>query len=336
VEESSFILPSRPAPTLRPLPILAVLLAISEIAANFLPEAQATRSLRFRVREMVTLPAPGLQIMGDSVAAGLPAAVIETPIRSRGLPVSNYALQGTSPLFAEYVLQRQIAAGRIPKAIIYAPHAANLGAPMLDRFLGRFARPDEALDLLRHGAPPSDWLFGELCKVSYTLRYREELHATLVEGRTDFFHSWYSPVRSVELSRIPQSLPEPRPSRPFSSADISPILARPLSIAPVVRASIDRFCDLAASRQVRIFWVSMPMPSSVASPENPGKRIYADYLKELAQRHPNVTLLYPQIDVLPDSDFTDPWHMTDRTAWLFAQTIGDILAARFAESPEIQ
>ena len=107
-------------------------------------------TLRARLREIVTRAAAPVQIMGDSVSAGIKASVVAEQLGKPATTVSNYSLPGTSPLFAQATLQRQLAAGKAPRVIVYAPHPAHLGAPMVERYLGRFATAGEAWDFAKH------------------------------------------------------------------------------------------------------------------------------------------------------------------------------------------
>ncbi len=323
---NSSTLPSKRSATLRTVAISLGAVVVIEALLHLLPEGQMTNTVRFRLAEIATLPAPDVQVMGDSAAARLPASVIEAQLESRATSVANYALNGTSPYFTPFVLERQIASGRAPKAILYAPHPATLASPMLDRFFGRFATVQEAKFALQQGVPVSDAIFGALGKASYTLRYREELHEVVTAGRFDFFRTARQPVPSVQLSRAVRLLPIPDPPRAWRASELSPQLTRPLFVHPLNAAAIEQFCRLAASQDIRIYWVSLPLPQVLDPEGSTAEREYRAFLDGLAASHPNVTLLHPQIDVLPDGNFRDPWHLSEYAAWQFAQKIGQEFA----------
>src|SRR4030095_16157396 len=92
--------------------------------------------------------------------------------------------------FSCLLLQRQSAAGKAPKLIVFAPHPFTWGDPFMDRFLGRFATVPESLSLLRDGVQFDDWVYGTGCRMSYTLRYREELYKLVTQGDMSFPDSW--------------------------------------------------------------------------------------------------------------------------------------------------
>src|SRR4051812_1184853 len=128
---------------LKPLWITLCALIVIEGALHFAPPGYMVNTLHARMHEIVTLDPAPVQIMGDSVSAGIKASVVAEQLDKPAETVSNYSLPGTSPLFAYATLQRQLAAGQTPRVIVYAPHPAHLGAPMSERFLGRFATASE-------------------------------------------------------------------------------------------------------------------------------------------------------------------------------------------------
>ena len=172
--------------SIRALWLLPIAMLLVECAFRLMPQGFMRRTIDERMKEIVTLPVPRLQIMGDSVTAGINAANLA---QTAGMPVDevgNYSLPGTSPVFAYYALKRELATGRTPGRILYAPHPSNLETPMIDRFVGRFGTPQECVGLLFHGVSPPDWLFGLACRMSVAMRDREEFRAALTEGNFGF------------------------------------------------------------------------------------------------------------------------------------------------------
>jgi hypothetical protein len=322
--------PGQSHPTsLKPLLWLPVAVLLVEAALHLLPAGFMVRSVRARMAEILSLPAPRVQIMGDSVSAAINSANLA---EAAGLPVDdvdNYSLPGTSPVFAYYALQRELAGGRKPEVILFAPHPANLETPMIDRFIGRFGTARECVDLLGHGVSLSDWLFGAACRVSIAMRYREEFRAAITEGNFGFFTTLRTPVTSVLASR--SKITGPVAAGPASAASDFPAqLSAEFVLDPVNATYIDLFCDLAAANGIQVKWVTVP----VAAPFNEramgggaGAR-YEAFLQGLTQRHPNVTLLHPQIEVYPDDDFADPWHLNQNGTWRFSTELGAALKGR--------
>ena len=138
------------ATSVKPLLLLPIAVVLVEVALRFMSGGFMVRTLHGRMAEIVSLPAPRVQIMGDSVSAAINSANLA---EAAGLPVAavdNYSLPGTSPVFAYYALRRELAAGRTPEEILYAPHPANLETPMIDRFIGRFGTLEECGELIPH------------------------------------------------------------------------------------------------------------------------------------------------------------------------------------------
>jgi len=324
----------------RPFRLGPIWLALGALCAiegvlSFAPSGYMVNTLRARLTEIVTREAAPIQIMGDSVSAGIRASVISEQLESPSTTVSNYSLPGTSPLFAYCTLQRQLAAGKIPRVIIYAPHPAHLGAPMVERFLGRFATAREAWEFAQH-ARIGDTLFGALTRVSYTLRYREELYGVLTQGDSEFFRTMKKPVDSVAASQqeFPEP-PEPSAREAFRAEDLPPMLFKPFMAQRDNARYIDAFCDLADAHGIIVLWVTVPcIPAFQERWANgPDQAAYYAYLDGLAQRHLNLAILHREIEAWPDRYFGDARHLNRPGAWKFSQHLGVELAAWLKAHP---
>ncbi len=314
MENDSSISPSkktkRPV-SLRALWLLPIGILLVEAVLRLMPDGFLVRTLQLRMREIVTLPAPRVQIMGDSVTEGIIAANLAKALDLPVDQVGNYCLPGTSPMFAYFTLQRELAARRTPGRILFAPHPANLEEPMVDRFMGRFATTPESLDILRHGVTPPVWLFGEACRLSIAMRNREEMRLAVTQGDLDFFQTLHKPAVSVLNSRIPVIQPLPGAPLAVSPADFPAQLSAKFSVDAVNAAYIDAFCDLAASHGIPVSWVTVPVIGlfKERAMAGGGEAAYQAYLDGLVARHPNVTLLHRQLEVYPNTCFFDPWHL---------------------------
>lgn len=315
-------------PRIWPIPLTLGLFVLIEVLLTLLlPEGLMTNTLHKHLDEIVTLPAAPIQIMGDSVSAALNAAVIAETAQLPEKSVSNYSLPGTSPLFAYFVLKRQIAAGKVPNTIIYAPHPANLGSPMVDRFLGRYVNGSEFLEFARAGVPLSELLFGAACRFSYTVRYREEMQTVVTQGKLDFFQTMSMPVKSVVDAQV---RPEPIPQRPtsgihqFTEENLPPQLRQVFTVDEINAHFIDRFCQLAREHGIEILWVSMPGPRVLddTKQDRVQREKYYEFLAKLEEKHPNIHLLYPEVDIAPDEQFADVWHLNKYGAYLFSNKLG--------------
>ena len=312
--------------SIKPLLLLPIAVLLVEIALRFMPAGFMVRTLQGRMAEIDSLPAPRVQIMGDSVSAAINSANVA---EAAGLPVDevdNYSLPGTSPVFAYYALKRELAAGRKPEMILYAPHPANLETPMIDRFIGRFGTARECGDLFAHGVTPADWIFGAACRLSIAMRYREEFRAAITEGNFGFFTTLRTPVSSVLASRakITASAGEKGTSM---GSDFPAQLSTRFFVDSVNATYIDLFCDLAAANGIQVKWVTMPVtgPFNEKAMGGGAGAEYEAYLAGLAARHSNVSLLHPELEVYPDDEFADPWHLNQNGALRFSAELGAAL-----------
>lgn len=325
-------------PPLTSLWLFLVGFLVIESILRLLPEGAMTRTLRHRTEELLYLPATQIQFMGDSATNAIRVGQIEQYL---GLPheISNYALPGTTPLFSYFVLQRQIAAGRIPKLIVFAPHPFTWGDSFMDRFLGRFATPWESASMLREGVGLDDWIYGSLCRMSFTLRYREELYMMFTQGDTAFFESWFQQIVSVQNTRAKIEDVEKEPEEPLKSVlnphNLPPILSRPITIHPYNEIYLHKFCELAAKHNIRIVWLTLPIPELLAKriPEEERTAVYNAFVARMNARHPNLFPLSPSISVYPDTHYRDYWHLNAYGAMVFSKRTGEQLAAWLKEHP---
>jgi hypothetical protein len=324
VEKNSSTSHSReegPSPRKRPVStralwLLPIGILIVEASLRLMPGGLMERTVHARMSEIESMPAPRVQIMGDSVTAGLNAANIE---EAAGLPagsVVNYSLPGTSPMFAYFTLQRELAAGRVPKLILFAPHPATLETPMIDRFIGRFCTAEESWQLLTHGASLPDWLFGAACRASMAMRDREEIRLAVTQGNLGFFQTLRTPAILVAQKAIVAPPLPPAPAA-ISEADFPAQLSAPFFVDPVNAAYIDRFCDLAESRGIPVAWITVPVIGLFKDRAmgGGGEAKFQSYLDGLAARHRNVTLLHRDLEVYPNDWFSDPWHLNRYGSW---------------------
>jgi hypothetical protein len=314
-------------PALTALWLFVIGVLVIELSLRIMPEGFMTRNVQHRAEEVRYLPPADIQLMGDSATSAVSAALIERYV-GQGHQVSNYALPGTSPLFNYFVLRRQITEKKAPKLIVLAPHPFTWGEPFLDRFMARFATPEEGARFLRDGVKPSDWFYGTLCRLSYTLRYREELYMALTVGDTRFFKTLETPVFSVQNTRAKISVSERTPDEPttakFSKGHLPPVFRAPISIHPYNEMYLDKFCALAAANGITILWANLPLPSMLSRefPNTERTRAYQTFIESKLAQHPNLHLLSAKITEYPDQYYQDPWHLNAYGAHTFSQTVG--------------
>ena len=330
---SKEIAPGKPATSVKALWLLPLGILLLESGLRLMPVGFMVRTLQVRMAEVVTLPAPRVQIMGDSVTERINAAGVE---EAAGLPdgtVANYSLPGTSPVFAYYELRRELATGRVPGRIIMAPHPANLEVAMIDRFIGRFGTMKEDLDLFGHGVTAPEWLFGGLCRASVAMRYREEFRLAVTQGNFGFFETLNYGGVSVMSSRLKIAAPPEPPRAPAVSREDFPAqLSARFFVDGVNARYIDALCGLAGARGIEVDWVTVPVIGlfKERAMAQGGESKYQGYLDDLAARHSNVRLVHRELEVYPDNCFSDAWHLNPYGAWKFSRELGAASAGRHA------
>ncbi len=340
METNSSTLHSEPAtePNLTPLWLFIIGVLVIESLLRIMPEGFMTRTVQHRAEEIRYLPPADIQLMGDSATSSLRVALLERFI-GEGHQVSNYALPGTTPLFNYFVLRRQITEKKAPKLIVLAPHPFTWGDPFLDRFMARFATPEESARFLRDGVKFGDWLYGTLCRLSYSLRYREELYKFITVGDTLFFKNLEIPVSSVQNTRAKISMEEHQPPEPvgalLTKTNVPPLLRAPIFIHPYNELYLDKLCTLAAANNIKIVWMTLPLPEMLRRdfPNPERMRAYQDFVARKKALHPNLFTLSVAIPELPDSHYQDPWHFNSYGAWMFSQSAGKQLADWIREHP---
>lgn len=321
-----------PAETrLTPLWLFVVAVLLIETAMRVMPEGFMTRTVQHRAEEIRYLPPADVQLMGDSATSGIRAGLLERFI-GQDYQVSNYALPGTSPLFNYFVLRRQIAAGKAPRVIVLAPHPFVWSDPLLDRFLSRFATPAESVQLLRDGVNLDHWLYGTLCRFSYTLRYREEFYSAITTGNLTFFRQLESSITSVQNTRAKIGATEPQPPLPGKSildaGIVPPVLSAPIAIHSYNELYIEKFFELAEANGIRVIWLSLPVPELLLDKPDRAERtaVFSAFLNRMMAKHKNLSAISTAVPTMPDSYFMDAWHLNSYGAWAFSQMAGEELA----------
>lgn len=296
-----------------------------------------TRTMQHRIEEMRYLDAADVQLMGDSATTGFRAQLIQSAIGGT-TSVKNYAIPGASPLFAYFILQRQIAEGKIPKVIVLAPNPFMWSNSFVDRYLARLATPHESGELLFSEVSFTDWVYGTLCRMSYTLRYRDELYKTVTGGDTGFFKTLTTPILSVQLTRANTLLdteePQPPAKSVISKSTAPPVFRTPIKLHPYNQIYVDKLCALAARHGIKVISVTLAIPEMIRR-DFPAENRFDEYnrfLTAMAEKHPNFSRLDTGVYEMPDVAFLDPWHYNSFGIWKFSKLLGESLS----KSPQIK
>jgi hypothetical protein len=281
---------------LKAILLFAALVVMVETSLSFLPQNSLIQS--FRDSRVSPGPTPDVQVMGDSVAQGGIIAEQLAQALPDGKIVHNRAIAATGPEFPYFILQRQIAAGKIPKVLICAPSPHTFASLRIPSLVGAFCEWREIMEVARTGQQPFEIIYGVLCKLSYTLRHREEM----ADFPKEKIHSMYR--------------------KPFSVQKFNAIL-------------FEKFLTLAQVHQIKVYWATMPA-LSVVQESRQQFGFEADYEHFLDKLHYQygVEFLQKEFLIFNDVEFKDYTHLNQAGAEHFTRMLGGKLAA--AENKSVQ
>jgi hypothetical protein len=217
--------------------------------------------------------APDIQILGDSVVLrGLLASALGTD----SVYVRNDAVWSSRPPTTYYLLKRQFADGRIPKAIILAHVPMSFDDPFTARLAGTFAQWRELPEVY---ALASDWteaLYGTLARLSYMLMHRAEFRQLLVYGNYEFFVTRastgpvYRTVDDLEMleSYFGSPVPETARGDEVEEAHVRDSLRR-FEVIDEVDTYFRKILALARQHDVKVYWMTMPVSDKIAEVRQP-------------------------------------------------------------------
>jgi len=286
-----------------PILLAVALVAVLETGFSFLPQNKLVKSLRSKDYGQDGAAAD-VEIMGDSVAAGGLLAGGFAGALPSGATISNLAMSATGPEFPYFLLKRQIAAGKAPKAIVYAPSPHTFASLRVGLLVSGYCTWPEAGEVALAGIHTCDVVYGAMCKVSRTLRYREEL-AVFVKG---------DPAKAAE-----KSLEELRKRSPqkqqFPPEMLPQMYKKGFAWDPFNLYFCKKFLSLAREHHIHIYWVTMPELPVVAESRKRldfDKEYYA-FLDKVAKDY-GVTLFQKEFVVYADEEFRDYSHLNEHGA----------------------
>jgi hypothetical protein len=236
---------------------------VLEIVCNiFLPTSNLEIQFSDLRERVVTYPAPNIQIMGDSVAAG---GILASLFKDDNLSIRNDAVAGGGPAFSYLLLKSEIKAGKIPKTIIVAhsPHTfSGIRTPVL---LGRFAHWSELPGLLMEDdIQLSDFMYALLTRFSYILSYRTQIK-NLLRGNSAFFVNTESkdPSEQERLNEYNNAVIKGTYSPKPLNQGIWPMYKEQFIVSPLNDEYFSALLDLANQYNIEVFWVTMPVTERV-------------------------------------------------------------------------
>jgi hypothetical protein len=293
----------------------------------WLPESGMENEFQAISKLAETAPAPTIEIMGDSVAAG---GVLTTLLTQDSNTIGNYAVTGSGPAFSYFLLKRELAAGHAPAyvLIVHSPHTfSGVRFPVL---VGSFARWSELPELFWNSDDGSAFLYGLLARLSYILTYRDQFKLLLTEGNYQFFLD-----RPVPRAPETQRLAEYRALEKTNAFKANPLpdeiwdmYKEPFRVSRLNDRFFRKMLQMAKANGIKVFWVSLPETRRVFDYR---KKIgyTEDQFRYLDQFYATGELKFLQRDILVYEDdlFDDLSHLNMRGAIRFSSHLSRIWPA---------
>jgi len=305
--------------------VLAVLVIEAGLAS--LPQNSLINSLR---APHVPAKPPDWQIMGDSVAGwGILSEQLATGLAPE-TNVVNLALAGSGPEFSYFILKRELAAGIAPKAIIYAPSPHTFGTKRIGLLVGAYATWPEIAEIAAIGIEPFEVFYGVICKLSYSLKHREQL-AELLKGR-----------------RIPQDFELPSSKKlvstttnhndnPFPAENLHVMYRKGFETNTFNLHFFEAFLHLSKRQHIPIYWANMPVLPVVqqARVKYDFENTYQHFLKKYDHKG-LITPVITYFPVYPSSDFKDYTHLNNAGAEKYTGLLIIEMNKKAPEKPNIE
>ncbi len=296
--------------------LFAVLVVVIETTLALLPSHTLVTAIGD-----IGLPkkSPDWQVMGDSVAQGGIVAPQLAAALGEGVEVHNLAIAATGPEFPYFLLKRELTAGVQPKAILYSPSPHTFGTRRIALLVGAYATWPEIAEIARAGIEPFEVLYGVGCKLSYSLRHREQL-SELLKGRS----APEGIVAAVEKSGV-----SPNPAGRFPAKNLHPMFKKPFTQNAFNRFFFRKFLSEAGAHKIPVYWVSVPVLEVIRDARKP-LHFEEDYQRFLAgvREEFGVRLLIPASIVMQPQEFKDYSHLNAHGAAAFTATVGGAIGTQ--------
>ncbi len=316
--------------------LACAIFAVAELALTVLLPNPARAELQ-RYRQRVAEAPAGVQFMGDSaVGEGVSCEQLNRLVSMPDAPFVMLAAHGTGPVFAYYALKRELAAGTVPKAVVYAPSPHTFASSRLPKFVACYASPGEILEVACHTREFSEITYGLLCRASYSLRYREEL-GEFIRSRDRSALARLRGSRGRSAAARPDPAAEaPQPgTRTFTAGDLSPATyGKPFAALPMNDWAVRGLLRLAAEHHIPVVWAMMPVPKAVAE-----SRLPFDFAARYCAYTAGVETATPGLEyanhmqeppLYADCCFRDPTHLNGYGRAKFTDALAETLPPALA------
>lgn len=315
-----------------PRPLLGILLFVVAVVvietafAIALPEHFLWRRMNQVLDQVVTEPAPAVQIMGDSTAVYGYDMETMNGTNAASLVYRQNAVAGTGPVYAYFFLKRQLASGRKPGAIVYSTATHTFGSSRIPLYVSRCLNFREIVDVLAAGAKITEVTSGFLNGSLYSLRHREHLRNLLKARDRKVLSEFWAPADE----RLPVPENPPGPTTVVESYDELRLIYRsPFYVNKLNRVYVERFLQLAKDEGIQVYWVTMPVHDAIYQSREK-LQFYQDYGSLLESFEHRFGIIVPDgsVPVMNATNFFDDTHLNEHGAKIFtrrmAQTLKDV------------
>ncbi len=290
--------------------------------------------------------AAGAEILcfGDSlIKTGIVPAAIEARLDQTAY---NLAALGVPSPGSYFLLNRALAAGARPRAIIYDANESLLWLTSPRECVTAWADligPADALELARDDGDPGFFGLYLVHHLIPSVRLRHDLRRAIgdiLAGRAPTMEIPYPRVvdRQHAANRgailyqpmHPKDGPDHRPGGALGPDEAPSWYTGGWTARPSNLLYVDKFLALAASRGIPVFLLVAPIhPGVLAERERRGLHVaYDAFLRDLLDRHPHVVVVDGRHAGFGHGAFVDACHLQIEGALALSQGLADVIAAR--------
>lgn len=314
------------------LGVLALLFIVMECVLHSLPGPLPARSIRRTFQDMESLPAPEIQIYGESVTSGAVNDWVLADALGMDLSqIRNDSVTSTSAFFAYLQMKRQIEKGRVPPVLILGYVSRSYTVPMVPKLMSHVASASDIAEISLDFRPPLETVLQGLAgKVSCLYRYRTEYNDLLKQGFGKKGLATYSLPTVGILERqenLPRSLDAASSGQDAAqAAAMMRFYDLQFAPPPEMQRSLKSLFQLARQHHIRVLLLSMPKPEELfAAHEKSGfNREYDQFMNGFVNEGAAEWLIREQ-QALPATDFMDGVHLTRAAGFKFSQQVASRL-----------
>lgn len=274
-----------------------------------------------------------LLIFGDSALKfGLMPGVIEERTGRRSF---NLALSSGQTTSSYFLLRRALRAGATPSAILIdvTPHMFMFSPKINQQLWPDILTGSETCDLSWSVHDLDFFSTLLLAKTLPSIQYRQDIRSLVLAAfrgeESTYVHKNRVYLRNWTVNEGAQ-LESEKPT-PFFDPDQWTHQLYPFwAPDPVNRAYLERFLELAGSRNIPVLWVLPPIhPAVQYRIERSGfDAAFIDFVQQIRSKYPKTTVIDARKAGFVEEEFLDVIHLDRRGALRFSESMADLLARR--------